>query len=56
MLFSGSSFSYMAETDLSKLASGKTSICKDKVFANVMETEAVGPEDIAYKIHRSGNL
>lgn len=44
--------SFIISTDLSAIELGKTIICSDKVFANVMEATAVNEEDISYEIHK----
>lgn len=43
---------FLEKADLSSLPLGKVEICGDKVFANVMETEAKDEEELSFEIHK----
>lgn len=43
---------FMEKTDLKSLPLGRTDICGDRVFANVMEAESKKEEELSFEIHR----
>ena len=43
---------FMEKTDLKSLPLGRTEICGDRVFANVMEAQARDEEKLNFEIHR----
>ncbi len=43
---------FLEKTDLAGLPLGRTEICGDRVFANVMEATALNAEDGKFEIHR----
>lgn len=43
---------FLEKTDLTTLPIGRTEICEDKVFANVMEAQARDEEEIRFEIHK----
>lgn len=43
---------FIEKTDLKSLPLGRTEICGDRVFANVMEAQAREEEELSFEIHR----
>lgn len=43
---------FLERTDLNSLPLGRTQICGDRVFANVMEAQAKDEEELCFEIHR----
>lgn len=43
---------FLMETDLGTLPLGRTEICGDAVFANVMEAQAKDAQELNFEIHR----